>query len=295
MTSTGTRWPGGPAWLFCPADRPERFAKAAERADVVILDLEDGVAPADRPGARAALATTVLDPVRTVVRINPVGTPDHALDLAALDETPYQWLMLAKTGSGEDARTLAPRRVIALCETPAGVLNAASIATAANVGALMWGAEDLVAGIGGRSSRFPDGTYRDAARHARAGVLLAAAAAGVAAIDAVYLDIADPAGLAAEATDAVGSGFAAKACIHPSQVDVVRRAFRPSSDELAWAVRVLDAAVGAPGAFAFEGRMVDEVVLRQARTIAAARDELLGPNGSEPVTGTGLAPGPGAP
>src|SRR6187397_2516703 len=77
----------GPAWLFCPADRPERFAKAAAAADVVILDLEDGVGADDRASARRALVDTPLDPARTVVRINPAGTPDQHLDLAALRET----------------------------------------------------------------------------------------------------------------------------------------------------------------------------------------------------------------
>ena len=71
----------GPAWLFCPADRPERFEKAAAAADVVILDLEDGVAAKDREAARAALIDTPLDPDRTVVRINPAATADHELDL----------------------------------------------------------------------------------------------------------------------------------------------------------------------------------------------------------------------
>ena len=68
----------GPAWLFCPADRPERFEKAAAAADVVILDLEDGVAAKDREAARTALIDTPLDPDRTVVRVNPRATPDHA-------------------------------------------------------------------------------------------------------------------------------------------------------------------------------------------------------------------------
>ena len=91
----------GPAWLFCPADRPERFEKAAAAADVVILDLEDGVAAKDREAARAALIDTPLDPDRTVVRINPSATADHQLDLEALSRTNYTTVMLAKT---EDPR-----------------------------------------------------------------------------------------------------------------------------------------------------------------------------------------------
>ncbi|MDT5193291.1 MAG: citrate lyase subunit beta / citryl-CoA lyase, partial [Mycobacterium sp.] len=91
----------GPGWLFCPADRPERFEKAAAAADVVILDLEDGVAAKDREAARAALIDTPLDPGRTVVRVNPVTTPDHELDLKALARTGYTTVMLAKTETPE--------------------------------------------------------------------------------------------------------------------------------------------------------------------------------------------------
>ena len=263
----------GAAWLFCPADRPERYAKAAARADVVILDLEDGVAPADRPGARTALATELLDPARTVVRINPAGTEDQRLDLVALAGLPYSTLMVAKTESGEGLASLAPRRVVALCETPRGILRAEAIAESPHVDALMWGAEDLVAGLGGSSSRWASGRYRDVARHARSTVLLAAAAAGIGALDSVYLDIADLDGLRVEAEDAVAVGFSAKACIHPNQVDAVRDAFRPSAAAVADARRLLAAAVGERGVFAHKGRMVDEPVLRHARRVVEQAGE----------------------
>jgi citrate lyase subunit beta/citryl-CoA lyase len=257
----------GPALLFCPADRPERYAKAALAADLVILDLEDGVGPADKAAARRALAATPIDPARTIVRVNPSGTQDHGLDLAALAATPYDLVMLAKTESADQVAALAPRRVVALCETPAGVLAAGSIAAAGGVAALMWGAEDLVAALGGRSSRTLDGRYRDVARHARSEILLAAGSHGVSAIDAVHLEIGDLEGLREEAADAAASGFAGTACIHPSQVDVIRQAFRPTDDEVAWARRVLAAAADARGVFSFEGRMVDAPVLRHAEHV----------------------------
>lgn len=260
-------WPPGPALLFCPADRPERFAKAAAVADVVLLDLEDGVAPTDKPAAREAIRSLPLDPARTVVRINPVGTDDHAADLEALRDAAYDTVMLAKTESAEQVASLGSRRVVALCETPAGVVAAREIACAATTLALMWGAEDLVAALGGRSSRHADGTYRDVARVARAQVLLAAGAAGKVAIDAVHLDIDDTQGLSAEAQDAVASGFSATACIHPRQVEVVRAAYRPSEQETDWARRVLAAAATNRGVFAFEGRMVDAPVLRHAEAV----------------------------
>ncbi|CAM3245338.1 CoA ester lyase [Mycobacterium intermedium] len=254
----------GPAWLFCPADRPERFAKAAAAADVVILDLEDGVAAADRPAARKALRDTPLDPQRTVVRINAAGTEDQPRDLEALADTPYTTVMLSKTESAEQVLALAPRDVIALAETPRGVLFAAEIAAAERTVGLMWGAEDLVATLGGSSSRRADGTYRDVARHARSTALLAASTFGRLALDAVHLDIRDLEGLREEAIDAVAVGFDATVCIHPSQVPVVREAYRPSDEKLAWARRVLEAAKNERGVFAFEGQMVDSPVLRHA-------------------------------
>lgn len=262
----------GPAILFVPGDRPERFAKAAERADAVIIDLEDAVAPADKERAREALRASDLDPTRTIVRVNARGTADHALDVAAVSATGYRILMLPKAERAADAAALAESTgcaIVALVETAAGVLAAEELAAEPSVVALMWGAEDLVASLGGTSSRGPDGRYRDVARHARARVLLAAGGHWKAAIDAVHLDIADLVGLEEEARDAVAQGFAATACIHPGQVETIRAAYRPSADEVAWARGVLEAAsaAGASGVFAHEGRMVDEPVLRHARRV----------------------------
>jgi citrate lyase subunit beta/citryl-CoA lyase len=236
-------------------------------ADMVILDLEDGVGADDRAVAREALVTTPLNPSHTIVRVNPAGSSDHMRDIEALASTRYDLIMLAKAESGPQAHALAPRRVIGLCETPVGVRAADDIAGAANTVALMWGAEDLVAALGGRSSRRPDETYRDVARFARINVLLAAAAHGLAAIDAVHLDIADLDGLLREAEDGAASGFAATACIHPSQVDVVRQAYRPTKKEMEWAEAVLEMAKTARGVFTHEGRMIDSPVLRHAEHV----------------------------
>jgi citrate lyase subunit beta / citryl-CoA lyase len=257
------------AWLFCPADRGERFEKAAARADVVILDLEDGVAPADRVAAREALVDRPLDPARTVVRVSPPGTEDHDLDLQALARTGYDTVMVAKTESASQLADLEGRRVVALCETPRGVLNALEIATCQHVHALMWGSEDLVAAIGGTSSRDEHGRYRGFADYARNTVLLAAAAAGKAALDAVYLDLEDHAGLRREAEDAAACGFSSKVCLHPKQVPVVREAYRPPPAEHARALAVLAAAGESTGAFRHGDQMVDEPLLRQARLVVA--------------------------
>ena len=253
--------------MFCPADRPERYAKAAAVADVVILDLEDGVAPADKEAARAALIDTPLDPERTVVRVNPVGTPDHELDLIALDGTHYSRLMLSKCESAEDVLSLAPADVVALVESPRGALAVADIALAANAIGVMWGAEDLVAGLGGNSSRHPNGSYRDVAKHVRSTSLLAAKSYGRLAVDSVYLDIKDLVGLGVESADAVAVGFDVKVAIHPSQVEVIRGAFAPSEKEIDWATRVLAAVSTERGVFAFEGKMVDAPVLRHAEKL----------------------------
>lgn len=258
----------GPALLFCPADRPERFAKAADRADAVILDLEDAVAPGAKVAARGALIDTALDPRRVIVRTNPLGTAEFEADMATLSLTDFRLIMVPKAESAKRIARIDPRfEVVALCETAKGVMASDKLAAAPNVVALMWGAEDLVASLGGTSSRKPKGGYRDVARVARSRVLLAAGAARIAAIDAVHLDIADEKGLRREAADAAASGFAASACIHPGQVETIRAAYRPDEATLAWARDVLAAAEGRGGVFRHEGRMIDEPVLRHARTV----------------------------
>jgi citrate lyase subunit beta/citryl-CoA lyase len=260
----------GPALLFCPADRPDRFAKALDRADAVILDLEDAVAAAGKPAARTALVEHPLDPARVLVRVNPPSTPDFAADLAALAATSYRRIMVAKADASLPA--VPGFEVVGLCETAAGVLDARDLARRPEVIALMWGAEDLIASLGGTSSRTRKGRYREVVRHARAAVLLAAGAEGVAAIDAVHLAIDDLDGLRAEAEDAVASGFTATACIHPSHVAVIRDAYRPAPDEVAAARRLLDAAAAGGAVFQHEGRMIDGPVLRHAEAILRRRD-----------------------
>lgn len=263
--------PTGPALLFAPADRPDRFTKAAERADMVILDLEDGCRPENRPEARRAVVECALDPARVIIRVNPASQPDIDADLAAVADSSFRQIMLSKAeGAADVARAMAAlpdATVIALVETPLGVLRAEEIAAADGVGALFWGAEDLVSGLGGTSSRHSNGTYRTVARHARSQVQLAAAAHGRAALDSVYINIPDLDGLRAEAEDAAALGYAGTCCIHPAQVPVIREAYRPSPEELDFARRLLDAAEQDRGAFSFEGRMVDEPLFRQAQAI----------------------------
>lgn len=258
----------GPALLFCPADRPERFHTALERADAVILDLEDAVLPEAKAAARENLIAADIEPGRVIVRVNAPSSEHFAPDLAALAKTGFRTVMVAKT---EDPESLSAfdegYDLIALCETARGVHAAAAIAAHPQISAMMWGAEDLVASLGGTSSRRSDGTYRDVARHARARVLLESGAHGKAAIDAVHIDLDDLAGLEEEATDAAASGFRATACIHPKQVSVIRAAYTPADADVEWARAVVTAAADERGVFRFRGRMIDEPVLRHARSV----------------------------
>lgn len=258
----------GPALLFCPADRPERFRKAQDRADAIILDLEDAVLPEAKAVARRNVIDADIDAERVIVRVNAPGTEAFTADLDALAETDFRTVMVAKTESAECLDAFDERySLIALCETARGIYAADRIAAHPLVTAMMWGAEDLVASLGGTSSRNAEGGYRDIARYARARVLLESGAHGKAAIDAVHIDIDDAEGLQREAMDAAASGFHATACIHPNQVSAIRAAYRPDDGAVTWARAVLAAAATERGVFRFEGRMIDEPVLRHARSV----------------------------
>jgi citrate lyase subunit beta/citryl-CoA lyase len=265
-------WQPGPAWLFCPADRPERYAKALAGADVVILDLEDAVAPTAKTAARDALRALAeageLDLDRTVLRVNDASSPEHSADLELAAAIGVRRVMLPKA---EQAAAIAalPHEVVILLESPAGIVAAGELASVTNVVGVMWGADDLVAGMGGTGSRRPDGSYRDLARHARLQALLAAKAARRLALDAVHMDIPDLEGLAAECEDAVASGFDATVAIHPTQLPVIRTAYTPTPERVAWARRLLTHAGDDRGVTTFEGRMVDGPIYKQAEQILA--------------------------
>lgn len=288
---TPDHWtPPGPALLFAPADRPERFATAAQRSDAVILDLEDGCRAENRASARDNIiaAGATLDPRRTVVRVNPPGSPDFAEDVRAVADAGLTTVMLPKTedAASVDALSLvlpaaSGWRVIALVETPRGVLALREVAAHPQVDALFWGAEDLTAALGGTSSRYGaeeiptsggglsghPGGYREVPRLTRALVLLHAAAAGKSALDSIHADTADTAGASAEAVDAAASGFAATVSIHPKLVPAIRDAYRPRPDQIDWARRVVAAAADDSGAFSVDGQMIDAPLRRQAELI----------------------------
>lgn len=261
----------GPAILFAPAGRPDIIPKAAAKADMVILDLEDGAGDIDRDQAYRNIRTANLDPQATIVRIVGPTDPNFAADLEFVRTTSYTTVMVPKVYADLPAG-LDRLNIIAMIETPQAVVNIHKIAEHPQVVALFWGAEDLTMGLGGTHSRHladepRTGSYRDTMRVTRALMHIHAAAAGKLTIDAVYADFHDPDGLYTEALDAARSGFAASACIHPKQVDVIRRAYQPDAEQIDWARRVVAEAQHHPGAFQLDGEMIDAPLISQAHRV----------------------------
>jgi citrate lyase subunit beta/citryl-CoA lyase len=242
--------------LFVPADRPERFAKAAASgADAIIIDLEDAVAPAAKAHARAALAQLPTG-VEIWVRINAAGTFWHEADVAALAGLPIAGAMLAKAENPAALQAIGVP-VIALIETARGIAAARKIASAAV--RLAFGSIDYAADLGMAHTR-------EALASARAELVLASRLAGIAApLDGVTATIDE--GVEEDARHAAALGFAGKLCIHPRQITAARAGFAPSAADIAWAQRII--AAGAGGAVAVDGAMVDAPVRLRAEQILA--------------------------
>ncbi len=262
--------------LFTPATQLDRLEKAlAAEPDWVALDLEDGVGPADKETARAALTAFAESGMedfadRLAVRINAPDTHNGIRDLAALLDWPL-WpgvLILPKVEAAAQVRQIVrlfsndrgrPRLLLSL-ETAAGIADAAAIARAAPEGALFgYGSADHMAETGG--------TMTEASlAYGRAQVINAAALAGCPALDGVWLDYKDLAGLRAEAELAKSLGFAGKIAIHPGQIATINQVFSPTQEEIGRAREMVAAAEAAGGgAFAFKGKMVDAPVLQRAK------------------------------
>ena len=273
--------------LFAPGDSERKAAKAiASDADSVILDLEDSVAPDAKVRARAAVAAMLPLERAAIVRINPRDTGWYLADLAAVVPRRPAAILLPKcTGPGDllalahhlealetaNAISVGSIRVLALVTESALSLRRMDYAgPPARLLALCFGAEDLAAdfGIAPRVA----GAYPAAIAAARAATLLAAAQAGVPAIDTPFPDPRDPAGLALEAAQAAADGFAGKLCIHPDQVAATAAAFTPSPDRIAWARRVKEAFAAQPGAgvLTLDGAMIDQPHLKLANRILAS-------------------------
>jgi citrate lyase beta subunit len=260
--------------LFVPGSRPDRFDKAlAAGADVVCIDLEDAVSPDAREVARKSLQHWLAgcaDPAAVCVRINPPESPAGVHDLAALAAGAVSpgLLMVPKCEQPAALRAVAEHlpgtRLIALVESPLGVLNAAAIAGACEqVVALMFGAADFSATAGCEMAW-------ESLLYARSHLVLAAAAAGCQVIDVPFMDIADHEGLRAETQRVQHLGYTGKAAIHPAQVAVIHAAQRPPPEAVAWARRVLDAVAGDETRTAVvDGAFVDRPLVLRARRILA--------------------------
>jgi citrate lyase subunit beta/citryl-CoA lyase len=275
--------------LFVPADSERKLARGLESgADALILDLEDSVAAANRPTARK-LAREFLeahgpDRILRYVRINPLASGLALDDLAATVAGRPDGILLPKCVPDE-VRTLdhylsafeaaagmpvGNIRIVAIAtETPQAVFALGGYAGVwARLEAITWGAEDLSACLGG-SNKTIDGDYDGPYKLARSLCLLAAAAAGVVAIDTIYTDFKDPEGLKAECLAARRSGFAAKMAIHPAQLATINEAFSVSAAERDWAERVIAAFAANPdaGTLALDGKMIDKPHLTLARRL----------------------------
>lgn len=251
--------------LFVPANRPERFEKAAASgADAVILDLEDAVAAPAKEAARAALRLDFTDrPV--FVRINAAGTPWHADDLAAVARMPFAGIMVPKAENSAALMAISGRlgpgkRLVALIESALGLANARAVAAVPAVGRLAFGSIDFCADLGSAHTR-------QALLSARHEIVLASRLAGlVPPLDGVTTVVDDPAVAADDARYARELGFGGKLAIHPRQIEAIRAGFLPDAAEIAWARKVLESG---DGAAAVDGAMVDEPVRIRARSILA--------------------------
>jgi (3S)-malyl-CoA thioesterase len=251
--------------LFLPASNVRAIEKARGlAADMVVLDLEDAVKPADKHSARAAAveAAALGFPGLCAIRINS-REPWYGPDLEAVAASRADYAIVPMTPGPEAPLEIAratAKPVLAMIETARGVLNAAAIAP--ETAGLIAGTNDLAADLGLRP-----GGDRAALATALQTILLAARAAGVAAFDGVYNRLEDPEGLAAQCEEGKRFGFDGKSLIHPGQIEAANRIFGPSEEEVAAARRLVAAATG--GAERFEGEMIERMHVEQAKRLLA--------------------------
>ena len=264
------------SWLFTPATRPDRFDRAARSgADVLIIDLEDAVPPADKAAARdaalTALAAAPAAPILRALRINSPVTPEGLEDLLALMRRPQNggpdFVIVPKVDSAEMIRWVdtllggagRPLPLVALIESARGIAAVEDIARASpRLAALFFGAADLSAELGCATAWEP-------LLSARSRLINAAALAGIEAVDSPFFDLTDAAGMQREAAGALALGFGAKAAIHPGQISTINAALTPTEAEIAQARRIV--AESAKGVAVVDGRMIDEAMARKARRI----------------------------
>jgi citrate lyase subunit beta/citryl-CoA lyase len=275
--------------LFVPADNLRKLEKSlSSSADALIFDLEDAVAADRKLVARAMLADFLRVKRHSCgkavfVRVNELGSGMTLDDMAAVMPFRPDGIVLPKCRGGRDVQTLdlylsafetiypdrseVTRIVAIITETAQSVLGAHSYRDVSHrLSGLMWGAEDLAADLGAMRQR-ADGHWTAAFALARSMCLLAAANAGVDAIDAVSTEIANTEALLRETREARCDGFAAKAAIHPGQIDSIHQALAPSEEERSWAERVVAAFSSGSGVATLDGKMLDRPHLRLAHRL----------------------------
>ncbi len=267
------------SWLFVPATRADRFAKAAASgADRVIIDLEDAVATDAKDAARESLAGATLPKgVPVYVRVNGAETPWFERDLAVAAKLPIAGILLPKANSAEDvsrarARLPVTFAIVPIAETAVGVWNVLGVAQAPNVERVAFGALDFELDTGMQDE---SGAYD----FVRSRITLASRVAKIGApIDSVCLSIADDAVISADAARGRRFGCCGKLCIHPNQVRVSNAVFRPTDEELEWARSVLAERASRPGdaVFSHRGALVDRPVIDRATQIVALAATLTG-------------------
>ena len=252
--------------LFLPASNPRAIAKARESAtDLVVLDLEDAVKPADKDSARDAAVEAVSGRWRmpVAIRVNSVGSEWHSLDLDAVARSKADMVVVPRAISAHLIHGVAEavgKPVLAMIETAAGVLAAPDIAKEA--AALIAGTNDLRADL-----RLPLDADRSPISASLQMVLLSARAAGVAAFDGVFNGLDDRDGFLAEAGEGRRLGFDGKSLIHPTQVEPCHEAFAPSAAEVERARRLVEAFHG--GAERFDNEMIERMHFEAAQRVLA--------------------------
>ena len=284
--------------MFVPGDSERKFAKArGAGADVLILDLEDSVAPSQKDIARATVARLLDDPTprawRFFVRPNPFDTGLTLADLAAVVRPGLDGLLIPKADGARDVERIGHyldaleakagmtpgivKIAVVATETPAAMFALGSYAPAhPRLVGLTWGAEDLAAAIGATDNKEADGSWTRPYQQARSLCLYAAANAGVAPIDTLFADYRDTGGLEEDCRRARRDGFTGRIAIHPDQLETINRCFSPSEAEVAKARRIVAAFAAQPdaGTLGIDGKMYDIPHLKAAqRTLAAIDDE----------------------
>ena len=267
--------------LFVPADSERKIDKAlASAADVVILDLEDSVAPQNKPAARQLAAATLAKRRRRdqklYVRVNALDSGLTREDVEVVLAARPDGLIHPKTETGACVETLAgwageDMPIIAIAtETAKAMFGLGTYGgVRANLQAIAWGAEDLSNALGAQANRDAAGNLTEPSRLARTLCLYGARAAGVEPVDTVYVDFRNEQGLIADCEQAVRDGFTAKMAIHPAQVDVINMVFTPSAGQIAEARKVIDAfaAAGDAGVVGIDGKMYDIPHLNRSKKL----------------------------